>query len=72
MAGDITMARYYENLASVFEPLAIKYRHILYVPGNHEYYKSSPKRRASAMASSASAHSRAARGAFSSRAAAGQ
>jgi predicted phosphodiesterase len=43
VAGDITMARYYENLASVFEPLASKYRHILYVPGNHEYYKSSPK-----------------------------
>jgi predicted phosphodiesterase len=43
LAGDITMARYYESLASVFEPLAIKYRHILYVPGNHEYYKSSPK-----------------------------
>src|SRR5664279_996561 len=43
LAGDITMARYYESLASVFEPLATKYRHILYVPGNHEYYKSSPK-----------------------------
>src|SRR5207248_2972323 len=43
LAGDITMARHYENLASVFEPLATKYRHILYVPGNHEFYKSSPK-----------------------------
>jgi hypothetical protein len=41
LAGDITMARHYEDLASVFEPLAKKYRHILYVPGN-EYYKSSP------------------------------
>ena len=42
LAGDITMARYYEDLESVFKPLARKYRHILYVPGNHEYYKSSP------------------------------
>ena len=43
LAGDITMARHYEDLASVFKPLARKYRHILYVPGNHEYYKSSPR-----------------------------
>jgi predicted phosphodiesterase len=43
LAGDITTARYYEALESVFKPLAKKYRHILYVPGNHEYYKSSPK-----------------------------
>jgi hypothetical protein len=42
LAGDITMARHYANLESVFKPLAKKYRHILYVPGNHEYYKSSP------------------------------
>ena len=42
LAGDITMARHYANLEGVFKPLAKKYRHILYVPGNHEYYKSSP------------------------------
>ena len=42
LAGDITMARHYEDLESVFKPLARKYRHILYVPGNHEYYKSLP------------------------------
>src|SRR5450631_642840 len=42
LAGDITMARHYEDLESVFKPLARKYRHVLYVPGNHEYYKSSP------------------------------
>src|SRR4029078_11585114 len=42
LAGDIPTARYYEALESVFKPLAKKYRHILYVPGNHEYYKSSP------------------------------
>jgi predicted phosphodiesterase len=43
LAGDITMARHYSDLESVFKPLVEKYRHILYVPGNHEYYKSSPR-----------------------------
>lgn len=43
LAGDITMARHYEDLQSVFKLLARKYGHILYVPGNHEYYKSSPR-----------------------------
>jgi predicted phosphodiesterase len=43
LAGDITMARDYEDLENVFKPLARKYRHILYVPGNHEYYRSAPK-----------------------------
>ena len=42
LAGDITTARYYENLERPFKALAHKYRHILYIPGNHEYYKSSP------------------------------
>jgi predicted phosphodiesterase len=42
LAGDITSAQRYETLASTFTPLARKYPHILYVPGNHEYYKSSP------------------------------
>jgi predicted phosphodiesterase len=43
LAGDITMAQHYEDLETVFEPLATKYHQILYVPGNHEYYRSSPK-----------------------------
>jgi predicted MPP superfamily phosphohydrolase len=42
LAGDITSARHFESLANTFRPLAEKYRHIVYVPGNHEYYKSSP------------------------------
>ena len=42
LAGDITTARYYEDLESIFKALVTKYRHILYIPGNHEYYKSSP------------------------------
>jgi predicted phosphodiesterase len=44
LAGDITAARYYENLERPFKALAHKYRHILYIPGNHESYKSSPAR----------------------------
>src|SRR5579862_7134366 len=43
LAGDITSARDYPALRNVFEPLAGKYRHVLYVPGNHEYYKTSPE-----------------------------
>jgi len=43
LAGDVTMARRYEDLENVFQPLARKFRHIVYVPGNHEYYRSSPK-----------------------------
>jgi predicted phosphodiesterase len=42
LAGDITSARRFETLARTFAPLARKYRHVLYVPGNHEYYKASP------------------------------
>ena len=36
------MARHYANLESLFKPLAKKCRHILYVPGNYDYYKSLP------------------------------
>jgi predicted phosphodiesterase len=43
LAGDITMAQQYDELENVFKPLAQKYERILYVPGNHEYYRSSPK-----------------------------
>lgn len=43
LAGDINSARHFETLANTFRPLAQKYRHILYVPGNHEYYKTSPQ-----------------------------
>jgi predicted phosphodiesterase len=42
LAGDIASARDYDALAGTFAPLARKYRHVLYVPGNHEYYKTSP------------------------------
>ena len=42
LAGDITSAQRFETLVEVFAPLADKYAHIVYVPGNHEYYKASP------------------------------
>jgi hypothetical protein len=42
LAGDSTMAHRSDALIEAFEPLARKYRHVLYVPGNHEYYKASP------------------------------
>jgi len=43
LAGDVTMARFYETLEHVFRPLTAKYRQIIYLPGNHEYYRSSPR-----------------------------
>jgi len=42
LAGDIASARDFEGLAGAFEPFAEKYPRILYVPGNHEYYRTSP------------------------------
>jgi predicted phosphodiesterase len=42
LAGDITSAGDYATLTDAFAPLTRKYRHVLYVPGNHEYYKTSP------------------------------
>jgi predicted phosphodiesterase len=43
LAGDITSARFYETLDHAFGRLTKKYRNIIYVAGNHEYYKSSPR-----------------------------
>jgi len=42
LAGDITGAARYDALADVFAPLAERYAHVVYVPGNHEYYKATP------------------------------
>jgi predicted phosphodiesterase len=42
LAGDITYGRDLDGLVEAFEPLADKYRHVVYVPGNHEYYKATP------------------------------
>lgn len=43
LAGDITTAQRYSEMETVFKALVKKYQRILYVPGNHEYYRSSPK-----------------------------
>jgi Icc-related predicted phosphoesterase len=43
LAGDITHACHYENLKHVFEPLVKVYRNVVYVAGNHEFYRSSPR-----------------------------
>lgn len=42
LAGDITSAQKYEPLAEAFASFSRKYRHVVYVPGNHEYYKATP------------------------------
>lgn len=42
LAGDITSAKHYASLRHVFYDLISRWKHIIYVPGNHEYYRSSP------------------------------
>lgn len=42
LAGDICAAGDYDDLAATFARFARRYPRILYVAGNHEYYKSSP------------------------------
>jgi len=43
LAGDITTARYPDAVRDMFAYLAPKYRNILYVLGNHEFYRSTPQ-----------------------------
>jgi predicted phosphohydrolase len=40
LAGDVCYARDFKDILGVF---GAKYKHVIYVTGNHEYYKSSPK-----------------------------
>lgn len=42
LAGDVTMAKRPEDLHDIFGSLAPRWKNVLYVLGNHEYYKSSP------------------------------
>lgn len=42
LAGDITTAKFKDSLAKVFAALLERYRHVVYVPGNHEYYGTDP------------------------------
>ncbi len=40
LAGDIDTARFPDQFKWVFAALVEKYRHVVMVPGNHEYYRS--------------------------------
>ena len=41
LAGDITSAVYREPLDLVFASTSMRWKHVIYVPGNHEFYKTS-------------------------------
>lgn len=43
LAGDILSARFAENVERTFTKLAAKYPRVLYVPGNHEFWKTTPE-----------------------------
>lgn len=43
LAGDIMEAKYYGDLRDALEGLVEGYKHVIYVPGNHEYYGSDPE-----------------------------
>lgn len=42
LAGDITTAKFKDGLEWVFAALLERYVHVVYVPGNHEYYGTDP------------------------------
>lgn len=44
LAGDITTARFPDDLRWIYSDLAARYEHVLHVPGNHEYYGTTPDR----------------------------
>lgn len=41
LAGDITYLRFVDQAKPVFEAFCKKYNQVYYIPGNHEFYKSS-------------------------------
>lgn len=41
LAGDITAARFRERLDLVFASTSMRWKHVVYVPGNHEFYETS-------------------------------
>lgn len=43
LAGDICALRYVDQIRDVLGPFCEKYKDVVYVPGNHEFYKTSPK-----------------------------
>ena len=42
LAGDVLQAMFPERVRHIFRAFLERYPHVLYVPGNHEYYGSSP------------------------------
>jgi len=42
LAGDITLLKFVDQVRDVFTPFCDKYKHVVYVPGNHEYYGTDP------------------------------
>lgn len=42
LAGDLLPMTAFSSAAMVFDRLCKKFRDVIYVPGNHEYYKTSP------------------------------
>lgn len=42
LAGDITYLNYFDQVAPQIQAFLDKYKHIIYITGNHEYYTSSP------------------------------
>lgn len=43
LAGDIVPLRFVDTVRDTLGPLCEKYKDVVYVPGNHEFYKSTPK-----------------------------
>lgn len=44
LAGDVASARFPDQLAHVFTTMLKKFKHVLYVPGNHEFYQTNLSR----------------------------
>jgi Icc-related predicted phosphoesterase len=38
LAGDILPLKYVDQVRNVFAPFCERYKHVIFVPGNHEYY----------------------------------
>lgn len=39
IAGDLCMARFLDQTRDALAPFAEKFKHVIYTPGNHEYYR---------------------------------
>jgi Icc-related predicted phosphoesterase len=43
LAGDIAPLRFMDQIRDTFKPFCDNFKHVVYVPGNHEFYKTSIK-----------------------------